>query len=144
MGALGSGDGQIRQLIGFELRGEHFLVDILTVREVVRLDASEITRIPNSYDYVHGLVSLRGRVTTVLNLGLRLGLAPVAPENGSHMIVVEVNGQEVGFQVDAVGGIVDLSAEQIEPIESADRWAIGIAPINGQIATVLDLHLAAG
>ena len=135
---------QTGQMIRFVVGGESFLVDILSVREVVRLHELAITPIPNSHDYIHGMVNLRGRVTTVVDLGHRLGLTRSGSENGRHMIVVEIDGRGVGFAVDELGGIVDVPEELIEPFEGERPWTLGIAPVNGQLATVLDLQLAAG
>ena len=131
-------------MICFLVGGESFLVDVLSVREVVRLHELEITPIPNSYDYIHGLANVRGLVMTVVDLGHRLGSTRSGSERGRHMIVVEIDGQGVGFEVEELGGIVEVPEDLIEPLEGERTWVLGIAPINGQIATVLDLQLAAG
>ena len=139
--AQGVRQDALRRLVRFQLGGECFLVDILGVREIVRLNELEVTRIPNCHDYILGLTSLRGRVAVVIDFARRMGLASAG--SGGRLITVDINDQVVGFQVDEVGEIIDLSPEQIEPVDSASKWEIGIAPVAGQIATVLDLREAA-
>ncbi|VUT26808.1 MAG: purine-binding chemotaxis protein [Candidatus Methanolliviera sp. GoM_asphalt] len=59
------------QFVIFDLGCEQYGVEISQVREIIR--PKDMTRIPNAPDYVEGVINLRGQVTTIINLGRRLG-----------------------------------------------------------------------
>lgn len=132
-------DAEQIQVIGLQLSDEHFVVDILNVREIVRFSELEITRVPHSHEYILGVTNLRGKVVPVVDLGICLGLAG---ERGgrTRTVVVEIGGQEIGFAVDAVSEVVLLSGEAIEPATSGEEYAVGITTVGERITTVLDLE----
>ncbi|MDA8214862.1 MAG: chemotaxis protein CheW, partial [Nitrospiraceae bacterium] len=68
-----SGSSEILQLVTFTLGNEEYAVDILKVQEINRM--KEITRVPNSPQYVEGVINLRGKVIPVVNLRKKFGLA---------------------------------------------------------------------
>jgi purine-binding chemotaxis protein CheW len=91
---------ELLQLVSFVLGNEEFGVDIICVQEINRM--LQITKVPNSPDYVEGVVNLRGRVIPVLDLRLKLGMQKKEHDNNTRIIVVEVNNKTVGFIVDGV------------------------------------------
>ena len=62
-----------RQLVVFDLAGEAYGVNIGTVREIIRMQA--VTHVPETPDFVEGVINLRGRVIPVVDLRKRFGLA---------------------------------------------------------------------
>jgi purine-binding chemotaxis protein CheW len=91
---------ELLQLVSFVLGNEEFGVDIICVQEINRM--LQITKVPNSPDYVEGVVNLRGRVIPVLDLRQKLGMQKKEHDNNTRIIVVEVNNKTVGFIVDGV------------------------------------------
>jgi purine-binding chemotaxis protein CheW len=91
---------ELLQLVSFVLGNEEFGVDIICVQEINRM--LQITKVPNSPDYVEGVVNLRGRVIPVLDLRQKLGMPKKEHDNNTRIIVVEVNNKTVGFIVDGV------------------------------------------
>lgn len=81
-------------------------VPVLTVRDV--LGAHSITRIPLARAEVAGSLNLRGRIVTALDLRLRLGLPPRAPEAPAMSVVVEQGGELYALLVDQVGEVMPL------------------------------------
>ena len=128
------------QVIGLQVGGESFIIDILNVREIVRLRELEITRVPHAHFYILGVCNLRGKVVPVVDLGTRLGLHKVEAGRRSRMIVVEAGGRVVGFTVDAVSEVLRLPKEIIEPPASREEYVVGVATVEGQIMTMLDLE----
>lgn len=127
------------QVIGLEIAGERFLIDILNVREIARFEGLEITRVPQSHPYILGVMNLRGKVVPVVDLAHRLGLR----ESGgrpTRMIVVEMGDQLVGFTVDQVSQVLRLPENAIAPLAAKEDFVAGTATIDGRITTMLDLR----
>lgn len=100
-------------LVCFRIGKETYGVDISTVREIVRVH--EITRVPGTPEFLLGVVNLRGRILSVVDLGHRLGLAPSAVTGSTRILVTHLEGVSVGFLVDAATEVTKIGAEQIEP-----------------------------
>ncbi len=95
--------------VSFMLDGECFGVDVLQVREV--LNRPELTSVPGARRCCVGVVNLRGRILTVMDLRQLLGLPVFDAEDSEHLLVVERNGRMLGLIVDAVGDVVNLDPE---------------------------------
>ena len=104
------------QYLTFVLQGQAYGVSISTVREINRL--AGISTVPQVPDYVSGVVNLRGKVVPVVDLGRRFGFAEAPRTKETCIIVIEGATGHVGTIVESVSGVVDLTAEQIEPAPS--------------------------
>ena len=100
-------------LVCFRIGKETFGVDISSVREIVR--GQEITKVPGTPECALGVVNLRGRILSVVDLGHRLGLTPSVVSGGSRILVTHLDGLTVGFLVDTATEVMKLPAEAIEP-----------------------------
>ena len=110
-----------RELISFRVADQEYCVDIMAVREI--RGWSPATPLPQSPDYVRGVLNLRGAILPVMDLSARLGISPVSPTE-RHVIVVVRSGERlVGLLVDAVSDIlaVDQGAMQDPPDLAGDR-----------------------
>ena len=125
---------------------EAYGVPVKKVREIIRLE--KITPVPQLPDYMKGVINLRGRVIPVMDLRTKFGLQ--AECNGrTCIIVVHVTGCAealivMGMMVDSVEEVVNLTADQIEPVPEFGARVdasclMGMAKINGQVKTLLDL-----
>lgn len=130
---------EVIQVIGLELSGEHFIVDILNVREIVRLEELEITRVPHAHYYVLGVINLRGKVVPVVDLGLRMHMKSHQRDTRARLVVVEIDEKVVGFTVDAVSEVLRLPRNEIEASDGRATYAAGVAMVNDQIMTLLEL-----
>ena len=97
---------ELLQLVSFVIGSEEFGVDILCVQEINRM--LQITKVPNSPEYVKGIINLRGRVIPVIDLRSRLGLPPKGNDNNTRIIVIEVKGNTIGFIVDSVKEVIRI------------------------------------
>ena len=88
-------------------------IDIKWVQEINRKLA--LTQVPLSPDYVVGIMNLRGRIVTVINLGKKLGLAPCSMGGKSRVIIVDRDDEYIGLLVDGIKDVVTISATQITP-----------------------------
>ena len=101
------------QLVGFELGDEKFGVEILCVKEIIRVVS--ITRVPRAPEFVEGIINLRGDVIPVIDLRHRLGFAHQEFGKATRLIVVELDEQQVGFVVDSVSQVLRVPSDNIEP-----------------------------
>ncbi|HUA97926.1 MAG TPA: chemotaxis protein CheW [Terracidiphilus sp.] len=98
----------------FELRGEGvFGIDATLIQEVVMV--GEITPVRHAAEYVAGIRNLRGRIITVIDLGVRLGLGPVETGPESRILIADWKGEPVGLLVDRVADAMALDAGDLEP-----------------------------
>src|SRR5258708_12190195 len=102
MGLHDSGQGhrELLQLVSFHIAGEEFGLDILRVQEIIRVQ--QLTRVPNSPDYVDGVINLRGKVIPVIALRRRFGLDERAHDKETPIVVTEVKGTVLGFIWDSL------------------------------------------
>ena len=100
-------------LVCFRLGEESFGVDICAVREIVR--AQEITAVPGTAGHVLGIVNLRGKIITVVDLRKRLGLGETLAEPRSRILVVDLEGVTVGFLVDRATEVAKIERASIAP-----------------------------
>ena len=104
---------ELLQLVSFFIGNEEFGVDILYVQEINRM--SQVTKVPNSPEFVNGVINLRGRVIPVIDLRLKFGMPKKEPDKNTRIIVIEVSGKTVGFIVDSVNEVLRISKDVTEP-----------------------------
>lgn len=106
------------QLVSFVIGKEQFGVDILKVQEIIRM--SPITSIPNSPDFIEGVINLRGNIIPVIDLRKRLRLAAMdqgnngAKEN-TRILIIDVRDRVTGFIVDSVSEVLKIDSASIQP-----------------------------
>ena len=133
-----------RQLVVFDLASEAYGVDIGAVREIIRMQT--ITRMPRTPDYVEGVINLRGKVTPVVDLRKRFGLAEAEGDSRhQRIVVVDTGTRSMGFVVDAVSEVLRVPVGSIEPpssvVTSADSdYLVGIVKLPDRLISLLDLE----
>jgi len=105
--------GSSAQLVSFRLAREEYGIEITKVQEIILL--GQITRVPQTPDFIKGLINLRSTVIPVVDLRLRFGLAAEEPTDETRIMVVNVGGKTLGVVVDAVSEVLRVSPEQIVP-----------------------------
>ena len=100
----------------FTLAEEEFGIGILKIKEIIGM--LPITSVPQTPDYVKGVINLRGKVIPVLDLRLRFGLPTVVYTERTCIIVVEIAGNSgtilIGIVVDAVSEVLNIKGDDIE------------------------------
>lgn len=105
--------GELNQLVSFSLGDEEFGIEVLKVREIIRMTA--ITHMPNTPHYVEGIINLRGKVIPIISMRRKFGLSETESNNQTRIIVVDVDGDLTGFIVDAVSEVIRISDSEIQP-----------------------------
>jgi len=105
--------GELIQLVSFKLDEEEYGVDVLKVREIIRMPS--ITRVPNTPHYVEGVINLRGKVIPIMSIRRRFGLGEVENDKSTRIMVMDVDGELMGFIVDSVSEVIRISEKEIQP-----------------------------
>ena len=91
-------------------------INILNIQEINK--HFEITKVPQASDYVEGILNLRGRIVTIIDLGKKLGLDPVNKDKDNRNIIVNSEDEHIGLLVDGISDVVITKREDIEPAPS--------------------------
>ncbi len=120
-----------------------FGLPILRVQDVFMPE--RVTPVPLSHGTIAGVLNLRGRIVTAINMQCCLGINTQNAEKRICMAVgVEFRNESYGLIIDSVGEVLQLSADDMEqnPINLDARWASyssGVYKLNGQLMVVLDV-----
>ncbi|BCJ42294.1 chemotaxis protein CheW [Actinoplanes ianthinogenes] len=106
--------GDEELFVVFRLDDEEYAVDVDTVQEIIRVPEALI-RVPKSFDFVEGLVNLRGTVLPVVDLRTRLGLGRVERDERQRIVVLIIGGARTGFIVDSVAEVARVGRNVLEP-----------------------------
>lgn len=136
---------EVLQFVTFTLNDEEYAVDILSVQEINRI--TEITKVPNSPDYVEGVINLRGKVIPVINLRNKFGFEEKATDDDSRIIIMEIQGIINGVIVDSVSEVLRIPASAIEaaPAVATDtisKYIKGLAKLENRLIILVEIdHL---
>ena len=134
-----------RQRVVVSLADEAYGVDIEAVREIIRME--EITQVPNAPEFVEGVINLRGMVCPVLDLRKRLGVDVSETTNESRIVVVEIDGEQVGLIVDEVTQVLRIGSESVEAASDViaaggDDLVEAIVSVDDRMILLMDLRAA--
>jgi purine-binding chemotaxis protein CheW len=133
---------ELLQLVSFNIGDEEFGVDILRVQEINRTLA--VTRVPNVPEYVDGVINLRGRVIPIVDLRRRFGMKRKEHDKHTRIIVVDLEGQTLGFVVDAVKEVLRIPRSVTEPPPHLiggvrDEYITAVGKLDDRLLILLDL-----
>ena len=99
-------------LVGFRIGRETFGVPINLVHEIVRVP--EITAVPDAPDYVEGVINLRGKIVSIVDLRKRFGEREITRHKKNRILVAELEGKMVGLIVDAASEVLKIPPSDID------------------------------
>ncbi len=131
------------QLVIFTLGKEEYAVEIMRVKEIVPY--KEPVKIPNTPRFIEGVINLRGEIIPIISLKKRFNLVDDLINEQTRVIVVNVEGKQVGFIVDDASEVLTMHDDQIdiapEIITGIDRnYIAGIGKLEDRILILLDLN----
>ena len=134
---------ELLQLVSFNIGQEEFGLSIQSIQEINRM--VEITRVPNSPEFVSGVINLRGKVIPIINLRKRFGFPPKESDRNTRIIVVELGEMVVGFIVDAVSEVLRIPKNITEPPPSiiagiGSEYITSVAKLENRLLILLDLE----
>jgi purine-binding chemotaxis protein CheW len=130
------------QIVGFQVGRETYGVPITSLHEIVRVP--EITAVPDAPEYMEGVINLRGKIVSVIDLRKRFG-EPKRPLNRrNRILVVEQDGRLCGLIVDSASEVIKIPAAEIEPSpatlqEGGLNCVTGLGKYRGRLIVLLDI-----
>jgi purine-binding chemotaxis protein CheW len=136
----------ILQMVGFEVAGELFGVDILMVQEIIQ--NATITAIPDSPEFIEGVINLRGNIIPIIDLRKRLKLSSKALSAEQHLwiIILNISGRVTGFVVDRVTRVIKVPAGTIKPPPEMvvaglkSHYISGVCKLGHNLLAMLDFN----
>ena len=129
-------------IVGFRVGREVFGVPINLVHEIVRVP--EITSVPDSPGGVQGVINLRGKIVSVVDLRRRFGEREIKPNKKNRILVTEVGGKLVGLIVDSASEVLKIPENEIElpPVfdQGEGNYVTGVGKLNGRLIILIDLN----
>jgi purine-binding chemotaxis protein CheW len=131
----------------FELDGEEYGLEILKVKEIIGI--MNITSVPQTPDYVKGVINLRGKVIPVIDLRLKFSMESLEYSERTCIIMVDIAGTSgkkvmVGIVVDSVSEVLNIRGDEIEDSPSfgsrlSTEYILGMAKVKGGVKILLDI-----
>ena len=106
-------DVNVVQLVSFSIDQIEYGVAILAVHDIIMMP--ELTRLPNTPDFIKGVINLRGNVIPVVDVRRRFGFHISEIKESSRIIVIEISEKLIGLMVDAVNQVVRIPESNISP-----------------------------
>ncbi len=130
------------KFLTFVLSSEEYGIEILKVREIIGL--MDITSVPQTPDYMKGVINLRGKVIPVIDLRMKFSMQEEAHTQETCVIVVEVNSTSIGIIVDSVSEVSDIAGEEIENAPKFGQdidtsFIMGLGKVKDKIVILLDI-----
>ncbi|MFQ5965184.1 MAG: chemotaxis protein CheW [Candidatus Scalinduaceae bacterium] len=136
------------KFLTFVLSKEEYGIEILKVREIIGL--MDITTVPQTPDYMKGIINLRGKVIPVIDLRLKFSMPEEEQTQETCVIVVEVGAysntpQQIGIIVDNVSEVLNIKGEEIEEAphfgqEIDTSFIMGLGKAKEKIIILLDIE----
>lgn len=135
------------QYVTVVIGGQLFGLPIERVHDVFMPES--ITRVPLSRPEIAGVLNLRGRIVTAIDMRRRLHLPGREDESQAMAVGIEHKGESYGLLIDNVGEVLDLpsSGREPNPVNLDQRWANisgGVHRLNGQLMVILDVDRVLG
>ena len=118
-------------------------IDILNIQEINK--HFEVTTVPQAADYVVGVLNLRGRIVTILDLGKKLGLSQIEEDKNNRNIIVRSQDEHIGLMVDSISDVVTADTDRIESSPSninglKGKFFQGVLKTETSLIGILDIE----
>jgi len=129
-------------IVGFRVGRETYGVPITSLHEIVRVP--EITAVPDAPDYLEGVINLRGKIVSVVDLRKRFGQPSTNLDRRSRILVVEHNGRLAGMIVDSASEVLKIPESEIEAAPGMMQdggldCVTGLGKYQGRLIILLDV-----
>lgn len=129
--------------VTFKSGNEYFGLKIQYVNEIIVFQ--EITEIPESEDYIKGLINLRGKIIPVIDVRIRFKQEPVEYNDRTCIIVINVKDTVVGLIVEKIAEVVEIKEENIIPSptighedKGQNKYVYGVGKVGDGVKLLLD------
>lgn len=140
---MNENDAQKDKYVTFKSGNEYFGLKIEYVNEIIVFQ--EITEIPESENYIKGLINLRGKIIPVIDVRIRFGQEPFEYNDRTVIIVINVKDTVVGLIVEKIAEVVEIQEDNILPSPSLthsdkqqNQYVYGIGKVGDDVKLLLD------
>jgi len=135
---------ETRQYISFTIGQEEYGVDIMAVREIKAW--TDTTHLPNTPEYMRGVLNLRGVIVPIFDLRCRFGMGLTQATNMHVVVIVQVGQRMVGMLVDTVSDILTIAEDEIQQMPQMERniddeYLSGLVTVKDRLVALLDADL---
>ncbi|SCA54853.1 Chemotaxis protein cheW [Candidatus Terasakiella magnetica] len=143
-GELQNAGEEVNQFITFTIGEEEYGVDIMAVREIKAW--TETTHLPNTPEFMRGVLNLRGLIVPIFDLRCRFGMGLTEATKMHVVVIVQVQNRMVGILVDTVSDIISISQGDIQEVPKMDRniddeYLSGLVTVKTRMVALLDVDL---
>jgi purine-binding chemotaxis protein CheW len=129
-------------IVGFKVGRETYGVPITSLHEIVRVP--EITAVPDAPDYMEGVINLRGKIVSVIDLRKRFHESKTALNRRNRILVVEHGGRLSGLIVDSASEVIKIPTADVEPAptvlqDGGLNCVTGLGKYHGRLIVLLDI-----
>ncbi len=135
--------GAAQQFLTFTVEREEYGVDIMTVREIKGW--TETTRLPNTPDYMRGVMNLRGLIIPIFDLRMRFHQGATQATAKHVVIILAVGERNIGILVDTVSDILTVSSGDIKPTpegqgQAGNDFIAGLISLDNRMVVLLKVE----
>ena len=129
-------------IVGFRVGRETYGVPITSLHEIVRVP--EITAVPDAPTYMEGVINLRGKIVSVIDLRKRFAEKRIDTGRQNRILVVEHHGRLAGLIVDSASEVLKIPASDVEPPPATFQdgglnCVTGLGKYQGRLIVLLDM-----
>lgn len=135
-------DTQKDQYLIFTIGTEHYGIEIRIVTEIINMQKT--TPVPETQDYIRGIINLRGRIIPVMDVRLRFKKEMIEYNDRTCIIVVDLEDISIGLIVDSVSEVLSITEDMISPppefANFSNRYIKGIGKVENDVKLILDCN----
>ena len=135
-------ENSIKQVVGFKIGEEEYVIDILKVQEIIK--PVDITPIPDSPEFIEGVINLRGMVIPIISLRKRFNFEEKENNSETKIIVTKIDNHFIGFLVDSVTEVLRIPSNLIEPTpplvsKIGSEFLAGVGKLEDRLVIFIDI-----
>lgn len=140
-----SDDTQKGRYMTFQLGEKYYGIPIRYVSEIIGLQP--VTKVPETEDFIIGLINLRGKILPVIDVRIRFKMEPRPYDDRTCIIVINLESTTIGLIVDTIAEVVTIADEDVIPPPTvspgsgqSSKYVYGIGKVGNEVKMLLDLN----
>ncbi len=131
------------QLCSFQLADALFGLDTMLVQEIIKVP--EITKVYQAPEEIIGIINLRGKIVTIIDLAIKLDLPTEVETNNRRIIIVESHNEPFGLMVDSINDVIHINSDDLGPAPAnvsitQGRFITGVFRDEEQLIAILNIE----
>jgi purine-binding chemotaxis protein CheW len=106
----------MKDVLSFQIHNQEYAIEVEEIESVV--DIEEVTPVPNSREFINGVINLRGRIVPVVDLTKKINIKLPEEHEFENILVLKIDEQEIGVFVDEVKNVLSIDETKLENIQS--------------------------